>query len=432
MGVDRYLKLVAGQYLTAQSRISDLTKRGKTRAVVDSSGWIHKALRSCAIELFEGDRQAVKEKVLGYFRRSLAVLKSEGVLHVHFVFDGAKPRMRATTDKKRTKTRESASQEATELQQHKSMDKSTRDLYTNKCIEAISRPTWLTTDLCVFLKKNTKKNMELSFEVALYEADAQMAHLLRINAFDFVITEDQDLALFGAQLIVYKLHYWRTKYKAYECDILDLTNWTGPMEHCNLDSCSFCDARRKAICPVCTSAVLDNDAAVACDSCHQWKHIHCANVSRASYRQLMNSESKHWFCSPICQSSGPSSQENDSRHNICELAHGLTQSQVRQAYILAGTDYSDGIRGVAIGKAFPLIRKNGTLTSALSAKKVDPNLRQNLLRAEYTFLYHIVRTPGSDATVSVTHLNPPPPGMDLLGPEEYLGDINMSLDIHRR
>ena len=37
MGVDRYLKLVAGQYLTAQSRISDLTKRGKTRAVVDSS-----------------------------------------------------------------------------------------------------------------------------------------------------------------------------------------------------------------------------------------------------------------------------------------------------------------------------------------------------------------------------------------------------------
>jgi 5'-3' exonuclease len=43
------------------------------------------------------------------------------------------------------------------------------------------------------------------WERALFEADARIAYLLRQGLYDFAITEDQDLALYGGLAVAFKL-----------------------------------------------------------------------------------------------------------------------------------------------------------------------------------------------------------------------------------
>lgn len=54
--------------------------------------------------------------------------------------------------------------------------------------------------------------------VAPYEADAQLAYLSRIGYIDGVVTEDSDLIVFGAKLILYKLKNDHT------CTVIDNKN----------------------------------------------------------------------------------------------------------------------------------------------------------------------------------------------------------------
>ena len=50
------------------------------------------------------------------------------------------------------------------------------------------------------------KKLKIRVIIAPYEADAQLAHLYTSGVADFVISEDSDLLLFGAQKIYYKLN----------------------------------------------------------------------------------------------------------------------------------------------------------------------------------------------------------------------------------
>jgi hypothetical protein len=56
-------------------------------------------------------------------------------------------------------------------------------------------------------------------------------------------------------------------------------------------------------CAGCQNAVKDSDKAVNCETCENWYHIQCQNISLDMYKIMIKEESKilHWFCSK-CES----------------------------------------------------------------------------------------------------------------------------------
>ena len=83
-----------------------------------------------------------------------------------------------------------------------------------KFIEAIEISSDIIQELIKVLKK-----MKVDFVVAPYEADAQLAFLNRNKIVDFIITEDSDLLMFGAENILFKMG---TKGKGFSVDLAEL------------------------------------------------------------------------------------------------------------------------------------------------------------------------------------------------------------------
>ena len=78
----------------------------------------------------------------------------------------------------------------------------------------------------------------------MFEADAQIAHLCRLNLFDFAICNDQDIAVYGAERILFKLGYRGNKgcadskkYAVNVGDLMDLSEWQGVLKKCG-DDCT--------------------------------------------------------------------------------------------------------------------------------------------------------------------------------------------------
>lgn len=96
-----------------------------------------------------------------------------------------------------------------------------------------------------------------------------------------------------------------------------------------------------------------------------------------------------------------------------------------KACVLAKTDYSPGISGVAIVKGCALIRQHSTLRAvfAFLRQRGDPvpkELQQQIINASFTFLFQLVRTPANDTSTSdVCYLTPPP--SPIPNAESFLG-----------
>jgi exonuclease 1 len=83
---------------------------------------------------------------------------------------------------------------------------------------------------------------KVQFIVAPYEADAQMAYLVRIGLADIVITEDSDLLAYGCNEILFKLD------KAGACEhvrLLDLPQ-NRSLSFVGLDHHNFIEVRTPA------------------------------------------------------------------------------------------------------------------------------------------------------------------------------------------
>ena len=52
------------------------------------------------------------------------------------------------------------------------------------------------------------KELEIEFVVAPYEADAQMAYMVKSGVADFAISEDSDLIAYGCPKILMKLDFY--------------------------------------------------------------------------------------------------------------------------------------------------------------------------------------------------------------------------------
>ena len=57
-----------------------------------------------------------------------------------------------------------------------------------------------------------------------------------------------------------------------------------------------------ANCPICDKDVCETDNAIQCETCMNWFHIKCQDVSQKKYKFLMSKDGQglHWFCK-ICE-----------------------------------------------------------------------------------------------------------------------------------
>lgn len=102
--------------------------------------------------------------------------------HAHFVFDGAPLPSKSATAHQRDLVRDESRRQALQLLAQGDVKDSQYQSLWRKGFNPISA--------------HTKGG--LRFRSRIYEADAQIAHLIRLGLADLAITQDQDLAMYGA------------------------------------------------------------------------------------------------------------------------------------------------------------------------------------------------------------------------------------------
>ena len=68
-------------------------------------------------------------------------------------------------------------------------------------------------------------------------------------------------------------------------------------------------------CGICKEEVCDSHAAVQCDSCMQWYHAHCHNISPSQYAAYVSFERFSWLCLN-CGFSNFSSRHSESLSSL--------------------------------------------------------------------------------------------------------------------
>jgi exonuclease-1 len=244
MGIANLLKDALLNFVEKKVTVETLVGKGLTRTAVDFSVWVHRAIANeeTAVALFEGQNVTATNLVWQYFKYRLDMLESAGITAVHFVRDGANLPAKQRTDADRAEKREKSRADAQSMRDNlpPNANKDERKQYTKLCPMAVAREVWLENALCERLVAHAKeahRKMNVSWEVALYEADAQLAHLYRLQRVDFIISEDQDIAVYGGTRVFFKLNSWPLKYNIRTGDFLDTTSWLDnePMPRCGAD-----------------------------------------------------------------------------------------------------------------------------------------------------------------------------------------------------
>ncbi|KAL3662575.1 hypothetical protein V7S43_012428 [Phytophthora oleae] len=164
--------------------------KGRTLAI-DGYCWLHRAIYSCSQEICLGQET---DKYVTYFTDRIRTLLHNGVTP-YVVFDGGPLPMKKGTEEERRKLR----QKNRELGiQHYN---SKRFGEARKCfVRAADVSPYMAHRVIQHLKAQN-----VAYVVAPYEADAQLAYLVKNGLADGVITEDSDCLPFGCQMVLFKM-----------------------------------------------------------------------------------------------------------------------------------------------------------------------------------------------------------------------------------
>ena len=164
--------------------------RGKTLAI-DTYGWLHRAVVSCAEDLCLG---RPTRRYVTYVRNKIAMLQDFQITP-YFVFDGASLRTKAQTNDERRKSRKEALALA---QQYTKLGRS--DLAGKQYMKAAC----VTSQMAKLIMCELDL-LKIKYVVAPYEADPQMVYLEKIGLVDGILSEDSDLLIFGCRKLITKL-----------------------------------------------------------------------------------------------------------------------------------------------------------------------------------------------------------------------------------
>ncbi|KAI0716788.1 PIN domain-like protein [Earliella scabrosa] len=164
--------------------------RGQTLAV-DGYVWLHRGSYGCAAELATGRKTT---KYVEYAMHRVRLLRHHGI-QPYLVFDGGPLPAKQGTESERKQRREENLSRANALAAQGKHSQA-REYYV-KCVD-------VTPQMAYQLIKALRAE-GVSYVVAPYEADAQLAYLERIGLVDGIITEDSDLLVFGCKKVLFKL-----------------------------------------------------------------------------------------------------------------------------------------------------------------------------------------------------------------------------------
>lgn len=170
---------------------TDLSRyRGKTLAV-DTYGWLHRGLISCAQDICQ---DVPTRSYITLVMKKVEMLRHFGV-EPYLVFDGANLPTKAETAKDRREKREDARKKANDL-----VRRGDSRLAWKEFMKAAGVTPEMAKSVMVELDMNRVK-----YVVAPYEADPQMVYLEKMGLVDGILLEDSDLLVFGCNRLITKL-----------------------------------------------------------------------------------------------------------------------------------------------------------------------------------------------------------------------------------
>lgn len=165
--------------------------RGKTVAI-DTYSWLHKAVFCCADKIV---MDMPTKAYWGYFNKKLNMLRHFQITP-YFVLDGDYLPRKAGTEVERENRRDTYKKQA--LDAHDAGN--SRLAFSN-----FQKACDVSPELAKSLIEEFKAH-NIKYIVAPYEADSQLVYLEKIGEVDAIISEDSDLLVFGAQILLTKLN----------------------------------------------------------------------------------------------------------------------------------------------------------------------------------------------------------------------------------
>lgn len=165
--------------------------KGQTLAV-DTYGWLHRGLVSCAQELCQ---DIPTRKYINSVMKKVDMLRHFGV-EPYLVFDGGYLPTKAETAKERRAKREEAKIKADQL-----VRQGKKGLAWKEFMKAAGVTPQMAKSIMLELDQRGVK-----YVVAPYEADPQMVYLEKIGVVDGILLEDSDLLIFGCRRLITKLN----------------------------------------------------------------------------------------------------------------------------------------------------------------------------------------------------------------------------------
>lgn len=180
------------QHLKEIQEPTNLQKyRGKALAV-DTYGWLHRGLISCAQELCQ---DIPTRKYINSVMKKVDMLRHFGI-EPYLVFDGSYLPTKAETANERRIKREEAKIKADLL-----VKQGKKSLAWKEFMKAAGVTPQMAKSIMVELDSKGVK-----YVVAPYEADPQMVYLEKMGIVDGILSEDSDLLIFGCNRLITKLN----------------------------------------------------------------------------------------------------------------------------------------------------------------------------------------------------------------------------------
>ncbi|KAG1709480.1 hypothetical protein DVH05_020135 [Phytophthora capsici] len=209
---------------------------GKTVGV-DASSWLYKGAYSCPVDLVLGKPT---DAYLNFSIQHIKLLQDNNITPI-MVFDGAPLPSKAQENIARGRSRVDWRRKAKEMLQQPEEKQDGREIF-----KACTRGVSVTNEMVMRLIA-TLRRMNITFYVAPYEADAQLAFLSKQKIVDVVISEDSDCVPYGVRTALLKLQPdgWGTELKRRSLganEELSFVGWTEEMfiQLCVLAGCDYC------------------------------------------------------------------------------------------------------------------------------------------------------------------------------------------------
>ena len=155
--------------------------------------WLYKGAYSCAFEL------GLDQETLGFLQFPISMIKllKQNNIKPICVFDGMRLKAKEATDTIRANTKTTNKEIAMKMMETGNIDEARK--YFSRSLSVTMKMVYLLIDIL--------RELEVQVIMAPYEADSQIAYLVKEGLADFAISEDSDLTAWGCPRLLTKLNW---------------------------------------------------------------------------------------------------------------------------------------------------------------------------------------------------------------------------------